>query len=112
MLQVLSREATDPFRGKSQIANFSLLTGTFYLHEQLKKIKTWQRLRSIKSHQYLQMAMCTSVGSGLKFDAHTSYADDYAAKDLPGGPTAPFQPRTKPLSTAKFDGTSSYAVRP
>jgi len=48
------------------------------------------------------------AGSGLKFDAHSSYADEFGAKEMPA-PTAPFQPRTKPLSTAKFDGTSSYA---
>ena len=49
-----------------------------------------------------------SAGTQVKFDATSSYAQDYDAKELPS--REPAVPRSPPKATAKFDGTSSYKV--
>ena len=51
-----------------------------------------------------------SAGSNTKFDAASSYAQDFVAKELPR--QAAFMPRAKPASGGKFEATTNYAVSP
>lgn len=52
-------------------------------------------------------AMHSPAGSGTKFDATSSYAQDFDAKEMPSGRQGytPDKHSSKPLSSGKFEGT-------
>lgn len=56
----------------------------------------------------LKLRPLSLAGSTAKFDAASSYAQDFVAKELPR--QAAFIPRARAASGGKFDATTSYAV--